>query len=86
MNKKQLIESINKLPDDIEILSAKDDEGNGFNWVGDVSIGYIHKSEINDYNVEMVMSPEDLEDYKDEWGIDDDENIEDEYVKVAVIW
>ena len=85
MNKPQLDAKFNKIPSDLPILKAKDDEGNGFNWVNDVSIGYIHKSEINDYIVEMVMSPEDLEDLKDEDWMDD-ENIEDDYVKVAVIW
>jgi len=85
MIKPQLVEAVNKMPDGIKFLSAKDDEGNGFTWVTDVSIGYVHKSEINDYTVEMVLSPEDLEDLKDEDWVDDD-NIEDDYVQVAVIW
>lgn len=85
MNKPQLFTKFDKIPDNLPILKARDDEGNGFDWVGDVSIGYIHKSEINDYTIEMVMSAEDLEDLKDEDWMDDD-NIEDDYVAVAVIW
>lgn len=85
MNKPQLIELINKLPDDIDIpiLSAKDDEGNGYRWISDISLAYVHKSEVNDYEIEMVCTDEDLEELANEW---DDENIADDYTPVAVIW
>lgn len=80
MNKQQLIEEINKLPDNIEFLSAKDDEGNGYRWISGISIEYVHKSEVNDYEVEMVTTEEDLqEDYTAE-------EVAEQFTKVAVVW
>lgn len=80
MNKQQLIEEINKLPDDIEFLSSKDDEGNGYRWISGVSLEYIHRSEENDYEVEFVLTDEDVrEDYTDE-------EVAQYLKKVAVIW
>lgn len=80
MNKQQLIEEISKLPDDIEILSAKDDEGNGYRWISEISVEYVHKSELNDYEVEMVTTEEDLQDDYTE------EEVAENFSKVAVIW
>lgn len=80
MNKSQLIEEINKLPDDIEFLSAKDDEGNGYRWINGISLEYIHKSENNGWEAESVLSEEDVQDDYTEQEIADD------LVKVAVIW
>jgi hypothetical protein len=80
MNKQQLIEEINKLPDDIEFLSSKDDEGNGYRWISGISVEYVHKSEVNDYEVEMVTTEEDLQDdYTPE-------EVVEQFTKVAVIW
>lgn len=80
MNKQQLIDEINKLPDDIEFLKAKDDEGNGYNWVSGISLEYVHKSEVNDWQIEMIMTEEDLEeDYSPE-------EVAENFTKVAVIW
>lgn len=80
MNKQQLIEEINKLPDDVDILSAKDDEGNGYRWISGISLEYIDKSEANDWEIEMVLTQEDIEDdYTPE-------EIEQHLKKVAVIW
>jgi hypothetical protein len=80
MNKQQLIEEINKLPDDVDILSAKDDEGNGYRWINGISLEYIDKSEDTGWETESVMSEEDVrEDYTDEEAA--------KYLKrVAVIW
>jgi hypothetical protein len=80
MNKQQLIEEINKLPDDVDILSAKDDEGNGYRWINGISLEYIDKSEDSGWEVESVMSQEDIEDdYTPE-------EVEKYLKKVAVIW
>lgn len=80
MNKPQLIEEINKLPDDIEFLSATDDEGNGYRWISGISVDYIHKSENNGWETDSVLSEEDVqEDYTEQ-------EIADNLVKVAVIW
>lgn len=80
MNKQQLIEEINKLPDDIEFLSAKDDEGNGYRWINGISLEYIHKDENTGWEAESVESEEDIhEDYTEQ-------EIADNFVKVAVIW
>lgn len=80
MNKQQLIAEINNLPDDVEFLSSKDDEGNGYRWISGVSLEYIHKSEADSYEIDYVSSEEDVrEDYSEE-------EIRDDMVKVAVIW
>lgn len=80
MNKQQLIEEINKLPDDVDILSAKDDEGNGYRWINGISLEYIDKSEDTGWETESVMSEEDIrDDYTDE-------EIALYLKRVAVIW
>jgi len=80
MNKSQLIEEINKLPDDIEFLSAKDDEGNGYRWISGISVDYILKSEEHDYEIEYLISEEDVrDDYTPE-------EVAGQLKKVAVIW
>ena len=80
MNKQQLIEEIAKLPDDIEFLSAKDDEGNGYRWVSGISLDYIHRSEEDSYEVESLLSEDDVQD-----DYTDDE-VANDLKKVAVIW
>lgn len=80
MNKQQLIEEISKLPDDIEFLSAKDDEGNGYRWINGVSLEYIHNSENNGWETDYVKSEEDLQDEYTEQEIAED------FVKIALIW
>ena len=80
MNKPELIDLINKLPDDIQFLSAADDEGNSYRWISGVSVDYIHKDEVEDYIVDSVLSEEDAkEDFTEE-------EIKEQLVKVAVIW
>lgn len=80
MNKSQLIEEINKLPDDIEFLSSKDDEGNGYRWVNGISVDYIHKSEEHDYEIESLLSEDDAKEYYT------DEEIKEHLKKVATFW
>lgn len=80
MNKSQLIEEINKLPDNIEFLSSKDDEGNGYRWVSGISVDYIRKEESESWEIESLLSEDDVqEDYSPE-------EIERDLTKVAVIW
>lgn len=80
MNKQELIAEINKLPDDIEFLSSTDDEGNSYRWLSGVSLEYIRKEEADSWEIDSVMSEEDVrEDYE--------EDEVDLYLKkVAVIW
>ncbi len=80
MNKSQLIEEINKLPDDIEFLSAKDDEGNGYRWISGISVDYIRKADEDEYEIEGLLSEDDVQDDYTEQEIADD------LKKVAVIW
>jgi hypothetical protein len=80
MNKSQLIEEINKLPDNIEFLSAKDDEGNGYRWVSGISVDYIHKSEKDAWEIESLLSEDDV---KDDYT---EQEIADDLIPVAVIW
>jgi hypothetical protein len=80
MNKPQLIEEINKLPDDIEFLSAKDDEGNGYRWVSGISVDYIRKVDEEEYEIEGLLSEDDVQDGYTPEEIDRD------LKKVAVIW
>jgi len=80
MNKSQLIEEINKLPDNIEFLSSKDDEGNGYRWISGISVDYIRKEESESWEIESLLSEDDVqEDYSPE-------EIERDLTKVAVIW
>lgn len=80
MNKQQLLEEIAKLPDDIVFLSAKDDEGNGYRWVSGISHDYIHRSEEGSYEVESLLSEDDVQDdYTPE-------EIARDLKEVAVIW
>ena len=80
MNKQQLLEEINKLPDDIDILSSKDDEGNGYRWINGISLEYIDKSEDTGWETDSVMSEEDImDDYTEE-------EVELYLKRVAVIW
>lgn len=80
MNKSQLIEEINKLPDDIEFLSAKDDEGNGYRWVSGISVDYIRKEDADAWEIDSLLSEDDVQDDYTEQEISDD------LKKVAVIW
>jgi hypothetical protein len=80
MNKQQLIEEISKLPDDVEILSAKDDEGNGYRWINGISLEYIDKSEDTGWEIDSVISEEDVRDDYTE------EEIAKYLKRVAIIW
>lgn len=80
MNKQQLIEEINKLPDDIEFLSAKDDEGNGYRWVSGISIDYIRKEDSEAWEIDSLLSEYDVQ---DEYS---PEEVERDLTKVAVLW
>lgn len=80
MNKQQLIEEINKLPDDVDILSSKDDEGNGYRWINGISLEYIDKSEDTGWEIDSVLTEEDIRDDYTE------EEIAKVFKRVAVIW
>ena len=80
MNKQELITEINKLPDDIEFLSSTDDEGNSYRWISGVSLEYIRKEEADSWEIDSVMSEEDVrEDYEED-------EVDLHLKKVAVIW
>jgi len=81
MTKSQLIEAVNKLPDDVQgILVAKDAEGNEFNLLDEFSIQYVDEHDLESGAIESILSEEDiLEDLETT-------RIPDSFKKVAVIW
>ncbi len=82
MNKSQLIEAINKLPDDIEFIVSQDAEGNSFSDLEGVSVEYVVKEDYELGGIESIFSEEDIaEDFPEEEG-----RIPDEFKAVAVIW
>jgi hypothetical protein len=81
MNKTQLIEAVNKLPDDVQgILVAKDSEGNEFHLLDEFSIHYVDELELENGDIESILSEEDI--------LEDSEatKVPDSFKKVAVIW
>jgi hypothetical protein len=80
MDKPQLLEAINKLPDNIRFLSPKDDEGNGYRWLSGVSVDYIRNEDLEEYEPEGVLSEDDV---KDDYS---EEEIEELLTPVAVLW
>lgn len=80
MNVKELKNLIDKLPDDMPVIIASDEEGNGFSHFDGYSIS--HYTE-DDYEVD-IHNPEDIEDRK-RWAESDQED----YVvppKAFVLW
>lgn len=58
---KQLIDSLRNLPEDANIVMAKDAEGNGFIQNCDAALMYIHDDDKNEYQVDSVFSMEEYE-------------------------
>lgn len=81
MNKSQLIEAVNNLPDDVQgILVAADAEGNEFNLLDEFSVQYVEEHDLESGYIESILSEEDiLED-------GEVEKVPDTFKKVAVIW
>jgi hypothetical protein len=80
MNKPQLIEEINKLPDNIEFLVSKDAEGNAFSPLEAFSLEYVDELDYESDAVENVFSEEDLREDSE------DGEIPDNFRLVAVVW
>lgn len=81
MNKPQLLEAVNKLPDDIEgTLVATDAEGNSFSILDEISVEYVDAADLEYNHVESILS---AEDYLEDSGSD---TIPDSFKKVAVLW
>jgi hypothetical protein len=81
MNKSQLIEAVNNLPDDVQgILVAKDTEGNKFNFLDEFSIQYVDEHDFESGYIESILSEEDILEDKEV------DRIPDSFKKVAVIW
>jgi hypothetical protein len=81
MNKAQLLEAVNKLPDDIRgIIVATDAEGNAYSFLDEISVEYVYGQDFESGYVESIMSVEDILEDSDE------EEIPDDFSKVAVIW
>lgn len=68
MNVAELRNELNNYPDDLEILVAKDPEGNGFNklYSGAVGESYIEKNADKHGYVESTVHPDDAEDYDED--------------------
>lgn len=82
MNKPQLLELVNSLPDDLEgILVASDAEGNEFNLLDNAySIELVSEDGLKSGYIDGMWSEEDL--------LEDSEDgkIPDNFKKVAVLW
>lgn len=81
MNVGELKEALNEFPDDLEILTARDEEGNGYNHMHYFpSIVYISKNADKHGYVETVYSEIDIKDPDDEdfdgWDHIDKNNVE----------
>lgn len=72
MKVKQLIEQLQKLPEDTEVWVSKDEEGNGFNPLEDIDYAsvWFHSNWEFDYVAEE----------------DKDEYPEDEFKHIVVLW
>lgn len=80
MNKPQLIEEINKLPDNIEFLVSKDAEGNAFSPLEAFSLEYVDENDYDSGTIEDVFTEEDLREDSE------DGEIPDNFRLVAVAW
>lgn len=82
MNKSQLVELVNSLPDDLEgVLVASDAEGNEFHLLDRAySIELVSEDSLKSGYIDGMWSEEDL--------LEDSEDgtIPDEFKKVAVLW
>lgn len=81
MNKTQLIEAVNKLPDDVQgVLVSTDAEGNEFHLLDEFSIQYVDETELESGDIESILSEEDI--------LEDEEvsKVPDSFKKVVVIW
>jgi len=62
MNVRELIEELQKLDPELVVLKQKDDEGNGYSRVNGADDDcYVDNSEAGDYNIDDVMTLEDLD-------------------------
>lgn len=79
MNKKQLIETLEKFPDNIDILMSQDAEGNGFSSMDGYSVEYV-RDDYDGGRTEELFTEEDL--------VDDTEDgaVPDYFRKVLVVW
>lgn len=82
MNKKQLIDSLSKVPDTMEILLASDAEGNQYSSVEDLSTMLVDKAYAGG-RTEDLFDAEDLLDDSDE---DDPELVTENFTEVLVLW
>jgi hypothetical protein len=80
MNKPQLIEEINKLPDNVEFLVSKDAEGNAFSPLEAFSLEYVDENDYDSGVIEEVFTEEDLREDSE------DGEIPDNFRLVAVAW
>lgn len=82
MNKKQLLDSLSKVPDTMEILLASDAEGNQYSSVEDLSTMLVDKTYAGG-RTEDLFDAEDLLDDSDE---DDPELVTENFKEVLVLW
>lgn len=81
MNKPQLIEDVNRIPEDIHgVLVSSDAEGNSFNLIDEFSTAYVDEDDLKSGYIQQILTEEDL--------LEDSEDgkIPDNFKKVAVIW
>lgn len=73
----QLIEKLQKLPQDSEVLSADDPDGHSFRSIDDVDRYFVEKTASNSF--EQLFDDDDLSD-------EDADFIEKNFRQVAVVW
>lgn len=79
MNVGELKSALANFPDDLEILTAADDEGNGYRPLYYTpSVYYINKGESKHGYVESIISEDELTDdeYSDDWDLTFRGNVE----------
>lgn len=81
MNVGELKEALSEFPDDLEILTARDDEGNGYNKLYYLpTLVYISNNDDKHGFVEIVYSADEVKDPEDEdydgWFHTDKNNVE----------
>lgn len=75
MKVKDLIKELEKVDPELEVLKAKDDEGNGFHYIEVLDDdSYVPLNEVGNYTIDTVY---DLDYVEDEL---------DEYKKFVILW
>lgn len=82
MKVKELVESLLEIDQELEVYTAIDDEGNGYNHLHyHPGVFKVRKEDASDYRLDAIYTEEDLASEIEEGNIDED----DEFVDIVVI-